>query len=190
MHFEAIINVEPSIMKAIHKYFLLFTLLILTGGCKTDKVWNLAPGIYILDKDRPVNTFEDLVTRLPRKAIYVDRWATWCEPCLEEFEYYDGLRTFLDEHNIAILYLNSDMNIEESRWFEFIKDHELYGYHVRLSQYLQKDLIDNNLFLPLIPQFMIIDSTGRVLNKDAKRPSNGEELNSQLIETLGLQVNP
>ena len=181
---------EPSVMRTIHIYFLLFAMLVLPGGCKTEKVWDLAPGIHILDKDKPVKTFEDLVARLPRKAIYVDRWATWCEPCLEEFEYYNGLRTFLDEHDIAILYLNSDMNIEENRWFEFIREHELYGFHVRLSQDLLKDLIDNDLFLPLVPQFMIMDSTGRVLDKNAKRPSNGEGLNNQLIETLGLQVNP
>jgi len=181
---------ESPAMKNIHRYFFLFAMLVLAGGCKTEKIWDLAPGIYILDKGRPVKSWDDLVDRLPRKAIYVDRWATWCEPCLEEFEYYDGLRTFLDEHDIAILYLNSDMNIEESRWIEFIKEHELYGYHVRLSQDLQRDLIDNGLFLPLIPQFMIIDSTGTVLDKNAKRPSNGEELNNQLIETLGIQGNP
>jgi len=183
-------NLKASIMKTVHKYFLLLALLILAVGCKNDRVWNLASGIYILDKDKPVKTYEDLAARLPRKAIYVDRWATWCEPCLEEFEHYDSLRTFLGEHDIAILYLNSDMNIEESRWFEFIKEHELYGYHVRLSQDLIKDLIANALFNPLIPQFMIIDSTGRVLNKNAERPSNGEALYNQLTETLGLQVNP
>jgi thiol-disulfide isomerase/thioredoxin len=172
------------------KNFLLFTMLILAGGCSDETGWRLAPGIYILDKDTPVETYADLADKLPRKAIYVDRWATWCEPCLEEFAYYDGLRTFLEENNIEILYLNSDMDIGESQWFTFIKGHELQGYHVRLNKSLQRDLIDNGLFIPMIPQFMIIDSTGKVLEKSAKRPSNGEALCKQFIETLGLQVKP
>lgn len=173
-------------MKYLVKHFLLPVLLVSGSGCSNQTAWELAPGIYILDGDAPVKTFADLADRLPRKAIYVDRWATWCAPCLEEFNYYDELRPFLEEHDIEILYFNSEIGIEDSKWYNFIKKHELRGYHVRFNFDLQRDLIDQGIFNPMIPQFMIIDSTGSVLEKNAKRPSNGEALKEQLTELLDL----
>jgi len=172
-------------MSPIRKYFLLTAILFLTGGCTNDPGWKLTRGIYILDKDSPVETYAELIARLPRKAIYVDCWATWCAPCLEEFAYYDELRGFLEENDIAILYLNSDMRIEESQWFDFIREHQLRGYHVRLNKSLQRDLINNRIYSPRLPQFMIIDSTGSVLEKNAPPPSAGESLRRKIIETLG-----
>jgi thiol-disulfide isomerase/thioredoxin len=162
--------------------FLLFGL----AGCEPHQGWKLAPGMYILDKDTPVETFAELKARLPEKAIYVDRWATWCGPCLEEFVHYDSLRPFLEQHDIEILYLNSDMVIEESQWFEFIKEHGLRGYHVRLNGKLQRNLINEEVYVPRIPHFMIMDSAGSVLVKQAMQPSDGVALQKQLTEALNL----
>lgn len=168
------------------KRWLIFIILVLAYSCDPRQGWELAPGIYILDKKTPVKTYAELKERLPGKAIYVDRWATWCGPCLEEFAYYDSLRPFLEQHDIEILYLNSDMDIEESQWFDFIKEHELHGYHIRLNQKLQRDLIDEKIYVPRIPQFMIMDSTGRVLEVQAMMPSMGNDLQKQLTEALDL----
>jgi thiol-disulfide isomerase/thioredoxin len=159
-------------------------LLVLAGSCDHHKGWKLASGIYILDKNAPVETLADLQDRLPRNAVYVDRWATWCGPCLEEFTCYDSLRPFLESKGIDILYLNSDIDIEESLWFDFIKENKLYGYHVRLNKQLQRDLIDQKVFIPRVPQFMIIDSAGTVLNHQALKPSDGKALQSQLSAIL------
>lgn len=176
-------NQYPPAMK---KTLILLTIVIFAYGCKNETGWKLAPGIFILDKDSPVETYKDLAARLPRNAIYLDRWATWCTPCVEEFAFYTELRPFLEENSIEILFLNSDMDIEESQWFAFIREHRLQGYHIRLNKSLQRDLIDKGLFIPMIPQFMIIDSTGKVLEHSAMRPSHGEALRDQLIESLGL----
>ncbi len=174
-------------MKIIQPILLFFAVLLLPGGCRQQTAWQLAPGIFILDKQGPVESYAELAARLPRKAVFVDHWASWCAPCLKEFTCYDTLRPFLEAHDIEILYLNSDMNLDETRWFDFIREHELYGYHVRLNYSLQRDLIDQGYFIPLIPQFMIIDSAGTVLDHNAHRPSEGEVLIRQLTETLSLE---
>ncbi len=171
----------------MRKLVLLILFLVLAVSCDNNNGWKLSPGIYILDKDAPVETFADLQERLPRNDIYVDRWATWCGPCLEEFTCYDSLRPFLESNGIQILFLNSDMDIEESQYFDFIRENRLYGYHVRLNKELQRDLIDQKIFIPRIPQFMIIDSAGTVLNNMALKPCDGKALQSQLSEILHLK---
>ena len=40
------------------------------------KSWKLAPGIYILDKEKSVNSLADLSGFFKDKTVYIDRWAT------------------------------------------------------------------------------------------------------------------
>ena len=67
---------------------------------------NLLLAILLLASETPVECYTDLVERLPRKAIYVARWASWCAPCVEEFAYYAELGPILEENSIEILFLN------------------------------------------------------------------------------------
>lgn len=178
-------------MRITYHHWLAFVRVLALGavflmnpGCRNETGWKLAPGIYILDKDSPVESYDELLERLPRNPYYVDCWATWCAPCVEEFAYYDSIRDFFKEHGIGILYLNSDMGIDEKVWHTFIRDHQLRGYHVRLTQQLQRDLIDRRVYNPRIPQFMVMDSNGLILEKNALRPSDGEKLIQQLNRLL------
>jgi len=140
----------------------------------------VAHDIYILDKEDPIESLEDLTTRLKGKPIFIDRWATWCSPCIEEFMHSEALYNFLVDNNIEIVYLNSDSELDEEKLFEFIVDYNLRGNHVRLDSTLKADLVNKEIFIPIIPQYMIVDASGKVIENNALRPSNGEELFNQL----------
>lgn len=165
---------------------LLLALLLTLGSCTNNQYFELAPDIYILDKEDPIESFEELTESLKGKPIYIDRWATWCSPCIAEFERSKVLHDFLKANKIEIVYLNSDNDIEEDEWFDFIVDHNLLGYHVRLDSVLKADLIEMEIFIPRIPQYMIVGRDGTIITNDALRPSSGEELNNQLKEVLNL----
>lgn len=57
---------------------LLLIFLITLSSCTSNKSFELAPDIYILDKDEPIELFKDLTNKFQGKPIYIDRWATWC----------------------------------------------------------------------------------------------------------------
>jgi hypothetical protein len=80
--------------------------------------------------------------------------------------------------------LNSDKDLENEKWFEFIKSHNLKGYHLRLNDELKEDLIKRNIFIPMIPQYMIINKEGIVVNNKALKPSDGVNLFNQLKSLL------
>ncbi len=141
----------------------------------------LPEGITILDRETPVRSLEELTDKIHGKAIYLDRWASWCSPCLEEFRYNKTLHRFLEENNIQMIYLNSDKDLDEEKWIDFIQKYKLKGYHLRLNDALKKELADKGYFIPMIPQYMIINRGGQVVENRALRPSDGEDLYNQLL---------
>jgi thiol-disulfide isomerase/thioredoxin len=172
------------------KQMLFFSIALLFFiSCKENKEseWKIADGIYLLDKETSVKSLNELVILLKGKQIYIDRWATWCSPCLEEFKYKDLLHEFLANKGISMVYLNSDKEIKENDFYEFIIAHNLRGYHLRLNDELKADLIKQNIFIPIIPQYMIIGKDGKVIDNKALRPSDGEKLFSQLDSMLLLK---
>lgn len=164
----------------------LLSFLILFASCTSKKVDELAPGIYILDKDAPIKSFNELTEKFKGKAIFIDRWATWCTPCINEFKHSKTLHDFLQTHKIEMVYLNSDTEISEEKWFEFIIDHNLKGNHLRLDSVLKAGLTDRGIFFPMIPQYIIIGKDGELIENRALKPSSGDGLQNQLKKTLNL----
>ena len=123
------------------------------------------------------------------KKIYVDIWATWCKPCLMEFEYNEALKKILSENDIQQLYisLDNDPNSDnDKKWEDCIKQYNLTGTHIRfqgggLALDIQKLFLTNDEGKVdiSIPQYILIDEKGNIINKHAKRPSQlvaGEKL--------------
>ncbi len=144
-----------------------------------DNKWNLPEETYILDKKEAVNSFDELVQKLSGKPFLIDCWATWCSPCLEEFKHNKELKTFLKSKNMEIVYFNFDQSIDESKWLNTIKKHELKGYHLRLNNSFSSDLAKIG-FSGSLPAYMIVDSNGEVVEKNAFRPSQKEKLYNQI----------
>lgn len=165
---------------------LIIVILFCSCNSKREKdeiqTWDPAPGIHVLDKDKPVYTLAELSDFFKGQTAYIDRWATWCSPCLEEFKYGDSLHKFLNDNNIEMVYLNSDKDIQDSTLYQFIVSHNLRGYHLRLNDSLKKDLSDKKIFIPMIPQYMIMDKHGQIVHNNALRPSNGDSLYVQLTK--------
>lgn len=168
------------------KVLYLLGMLIVISACSDNQVYEVHPGIYILDKKQAIESFDELAGRLEGKPFYMDRWASWCSPCIEEFGHLEPLHAFLRDKQIEMVYLNSDGDMDEKDWIDFIIEHNLKGYHLRLDNALMTDMARRLIFIPIIPQYVIVGKDGKILDKDAKRPSAGEELYKQIGEALNL----
>jgi thiol-disulfide isomerase/thioredoxin len=149
-------------------------------GTHVIKKWELVPDIYIIDKERPIESLVEITRYFKGNPVYIDRWATWCSPCIQEFKYGDSLHKFLNDNKIKMVYINSDMDIQDSILYQFIISHNLKGYHLRLNNTLKNDLTEQKIFIPKIPQFMIMNKNGQVVDNNALRPSKGDSLFIQL----------
>jgi thiol-disulfide isomerase/thioredoxin len=146
--------------------------------------WNLPEETTIIDKEQPINSFEELVQKLSGKPFLIDCWSSYCSPCFEEFEHSRDLRRFLDTKNMEIVYIYWDNPADETDWLTTIKEYNLQGHHLRLSDSLSKELYQMG-FQGYLPVYMLVNSHGVMVEKSTFRPSEKEKLYNQIENILG-----
>lgn len=103
------------------------------------------------------------------KWVYVDVWATACYGCIEEIPFAKSLQQNMSNKNIAFVYLCC--NSKPDVWQKIIHDHQLMGDHYFLNQKQATRLFKEFKILQF-PRYMIFDPKGKLVSKDAPRPSS------------------
>jgi peroxiredoxin len=120
-------------------------------------------------------------------VVYVDFWGTSCGPCLVEFRNFIGplKDRYRENKQVQFLYISSG---SDYLWKRQIEKYGLEGYHLFLDdeQYstLFRNAIGNDTASILIPRYMIIDQKGKIVVKNAKRPSDKDLLFAQIDKYL------
>jgi thiol-disulfide isomerase/thioredoxin len=83
--------------KSLAPCFFLFIFCFLLSSCRSSLV-------------RPINEakLQKLVTNLPGKVVLVNFWATWCEPCVEEFPDLMKLAREYRPRGLEIIFVSID----------------------------------------------------------------------------------
>ncbi|MEM1406103.1 MAG: redoxin family protein [Bacteroidota bacterium] len=127
------------------------------------------------------SSFEDLIGEFKGTPIFIDVWATWCHPCIEQFQYKKPLEEYCNKNDITMLYVSIDKPSFKERWRQNIKYNELKGYHVRANNELISSMWEYlEGFKGAIPRYAIIDKNGGLEVSEAARPESLEELLAQL----------
>jgi thiol-disulfide isomerase/thioredoxin len=138
--------------------------------------------MLFMDNYETINTLAEAIKSLQGKKIYIDVWATWCAPCIKEFEHNEALKKILMEDDIQQLYISIDRDEDDQKWKNAIKQYRLTGVHIRTNKefqlYLSKLYSAENPHLA-IPWYILIDENGNIMEERAKTPSQlvaGEKL--------------
>lgn len=101
------------------------------------------------------------------KYLYIDLWATWCNPCRAELPHLKALEEKLTGRNITFLSLSVDK--KKSDWEAVAKSGVLSGKVLWLgheSDFLEAYAVEG------IPRFILLDPKGRIVNAEMLRPSS------------------
>ncbi len=138
--------------------------------------------VQLVGNNGNTGTLNEFILANKGKVIYVDYWASWCAPCINEMPHSKKLQKELKNEDILFLYLSTDR--AEEPWRKALKKLELGGsINYRIMNADNSSQMDD-LEIQFIPRYMIYDTNGMLINKDAPRPSEAELLKSQFIKLL------
>jgi thiol-disulfide isomerase/thioredoxin len=114
-------------------------------------------------KDEPVS-LKDLKGNL----VYLDFWASWCKPCIEEIPAFKKLQKKYKNDNIVFVSIGIESKKESIQ--RLIEKHELNGIHL-FDPSKEKELKDA-YSVSGIPHYVLIDKLGNIIESFAMKPSN------------------
>ncbi len=135
--------------------------------------------------DSPTFEFQDIdgktvsLNDLKGSLVYIDIWATWCMPCIKEIPSLKELtEQYKDKEIHFVSICTSDT---EENWRKMVKEKELSG--IQLFAPKDNQNFFNEYSVEGIPRFILLDRNGKIIDSDAKRPSNSK-LKEEIEENL------
>lgn len=127
--------------------------------------------------------FGELLESRRGKIVYVDFWASWCMPCLDEMPVSARLREKYADEDVAFVYFSIDR--KEDDWKGAMTTAKLNGVednYLILNSTTSEVLRELNI--STVPRYIIYDKNGKLIRKDAPRPSDKQidELLEQLLK--------
>lgn len=126
-----------------------------------------------------IESLDDLVKSLNGEKLYIDVWATWCGPCIKEFKNNEKIEDDLKTLGYKKLYVSIDEPKKIKAWKKAIEKNKLKGYHYIAKGNFVMDFVKNHSTMKngiSIPQFIVVDETGKYVSKNAPRPSQRSKL--------------
>ncbi len=116
---------------------------------------------------------EEIRAKHKGKIVYIDFWATWCKPCVRQFEHSRRLKQEMQYKDVAFVYFCAMS--KEDAWQKMVKEHDLAGDHYLLNDEEYASL--SKIFAQRgFPHYSLLDANGIIAYRNAKRPSEMGEL--------------
>lgn len=105
------------------------------------------------------------------KYVYIDVWATWCGPCLQEIPHLKEFEEDYKDKNVQVVSISIDEPKNYEKWRAMVADKELGGLQLMADNAWKSDFVQKYGIMG-IPRFILLDPEGKIVSPDAHRPSN------------------
>jgi thiol-disulfide isomerase/thioredoxin len=133
--------------------------------------------------DRIVDTktysnLQSIMDKSEGRYFFIDVWATWCLPCIAEFNHLPALNSFFNKLNIKQVFLSVDELPRKKEWVDFIELQKLPGHHFIINSKVQREILNlmnkgqvsGNLS---VPRYLFYDKEKNKYHTEVPRPSTG-----------------
>jgi len=126
-----------------------------------------APEFSCVDKDSNYISLKNF----RGKYVYIDFWATWCSPCMQELPEYIKLQNDYKGKNIAFVSISLDL--DKNSWKKVIAENKSGAVNLFAPNGWEADVVKAYQIYG-IPTFVLIDKDGNIIDAQAPRPSSVE----------------
>jgi thiol-disulfide isomerase/thioredoxin len=135
-------------------------------------------GLLYLNKNRPVSIppagiLSWFSRQYPGKIVYIDVYATWCVPCLQEMDQLPAIKAKVD--TAKIVFVNLCLQSDKEAWLALVKKRNLTGENYFLGEDATK-LFMGMYSIEGFPSYLLLDQHGKLQTLKAPRPSDGDIL--------------
>ncbi|WP_440879879.1 TlpA family protein disulfide reductase [Tenacibaculum sp. C7A-26P2] len=120
---------------------------------------------------------------LKGKYVFIDIWATWCIPCLNQIPFLKKVEKEFHGKNIEFIGISIDQKKDHELWKKMVVDKELKGTQLFADNNWNSDFI-KSYKINGIPRFILIDPEGNIIDSKTPRPSDPELM--KLLKSLKL----
>jgi len=140
---------------------------------------NYAPGFALNAIDGKNVSLEDL----KGKFLYVDIWATWCRPCIQQLPAMKELEEKYRGQNIEFVSISVDNDRDKAKWQKMVQDKEMKGVQLFAGK---QTSFSSDYKISAIPKFLIIGKEGEIINENPPRPMDYRtgQVNQELVAIL------
>lgn len=119
---------------------------------------------------------------LKGKFVYIDIWATWCNPCLAEIPAFKELVKKYKGKNITFVSISIDEASDKETWRRMIQEKETDWMQLFADNDWKSEFV-KNYGINAIPHFIFLDPDGKIISSNAPRPSQTETIDKLFNES-------
>jgi len=124
-----------------------------------------APGFTLTDIDGQEVSLDDF----RGKVVYLDFWASWCGPCMQQVPHAKQLKKRMkDQEDLVFLYISVDT--DQSAWRRTVENSEIEGVHLNVPGFGHE--VPESYNLKGVPTFYLIGRDGNIVDNRPPRPSH------------------
>lgn len=109
------------------------------------------------------------------KYVYIDVWATWCGPCKAQIPFLKKVEKEYHGKNIVFVSMSVDKEKDYDEWRKMIEEKQLSGVQIIAPNQTNSEFT-KAYNIHSIPRFILIDPNGKIVDYDAPRPSDTENI--------------
>lgn len=160
----------------MRNFFLFIVVIATLSFTITTKVTASTDEILVSKGQRsPQFLYENLSGRMiglndfKGKYVFINLWATECEPCKEELQAIESLKKVYSK-NIKFVSISVDNLKNKDKWKEFITVEKLSGTQLLSDKSWHSSFI-RAYNVRTIPRYILISPDGMIVDTHAPRPS-------------------
>lgn len=106
------------------------------------------------------------LSNLKGKIIYIDIWATWCGPCMQELPHFENIKEKY-KNNADIAFVSLSIDNDEAKWKKELTGREMNGYQwwININKLLAYNIVR-------IPRALLFDKNFKIVDMNAPLPSS------------------